>query len=609
MFDYLFRDKHAGVPDSSNPISQSTFSVQQVKNVVPTVWSEHCLECSPPQCYQSCEIFGKRRDGRCVRIEGGIVSLSNPPFMGIDSGFFRFRRWAKIECEYAAKAVTLQKTLSLYRKLGKIERIVNSLSDALPNQFEKTIRFVNDAWFSARRKTLLHFLAEEGQTAESLCLWISAYVTQDTNMIVEISNPNDVFFREMVRLTKGESTSFLQLPEIGNTTDLTMVKLYPERFDETCELTIHALEVIQTDEQTADILPSDKKTDNNVAVDKKKQMIKCVVWDLDNTMWQGTLAEDKDIILNDHVVDVIKMLDSHGIVNSICSKNDYDAANHKLIEYGIREYFVFPRINWNPKSVNIKEIASSINIALSSMAFVDDSVFERSEVSESCSEVMVIDIKEIDNALESWCFQVETSRESKDRRRTYQMLEKQQVEKESWTGDNDAFLLNCEMKLFVSKPLDSELIRCHELVQRTNQLNISGQVITYDELLGVVTSSHQEAYVLKCKDKFGDYGIIGFAVIEQNGQVPLITDMFLSCRVANRKVEYAFFLWLLEKYKNAGRNGLRVLYRKTDRNTPIRLVLDKVVSTVILQSDDIFEYDIDADKIYGEKQVVDVFEI
>src|SRR5262245_53445379 len=102
------------------------------------------------------------------------------------------------------------------------------------------------------------------------------------------------------------------------------------------------------------------------------KIIKLLVWDLDNTLWQGTLLEGDHVRVREDVYAVLKTLDSRGILHSIASKNNYDLAMAMLKEAGIEEYFLYSQVNWNAKSNNIRSIASSINIGLDAVAFIDD---------------------------------------------------------------------------------------------------------------------------------------------------------------------------------------------------------------------------------------------
>ena len=123
--------------------------------------------------------------------------------------------------------------------------------------------------------------------------------------------------------------------------------------------------------------------------------IKCVVWDLDNTMWEGVLLEQEDVRLRPKLKELIRALDDRGILSSIASKNDHDSAWQRLEALGIAEYFLAPQINWHPKSENVKLIAKKLNIGLDSLAFVDDNPFELTEVGSAIPEVLCVNVLDV----------------------------------------------------------------------------------------------------------------------------------------------------------------------------------------------------------------------
>jgi FkbH-like protein len=131
----------------------------------------------------------------------------------------------------------------------------------------------------------------------------------------------------------------------------------------------------------------------------KRGRIKCIVWDLDNTLWNGVLLEDGDVTVRPAVVERIHELDRKGVLHSIASKNDRDAAMEKLRALGLEEMFLHPQINWNPKSDSIRHLAKALNLGLDAFAFVDDQEFERAEVAHGVPEVTCVDILELDEAL------------------------------------------------------------------------------------------------------------------------------------------------------------------------------------------------------------------
>ncbi len=116
-------------------------------------------------------------------------------------------------------------------------------------------------------------------------------------------------------------------------------------------------------------------------------IVKCLVWDLDNTLWQGTLLEDGEVTLPASVEKLIAELDGRGILQSVASKNDHDQAWQRLEALGVAEYFLLPRIGWGPKSDSVREIAAELGFALGTIAFVDDQPAERAEVPFHLPEV------------------------------------------------------------------------------------------------------------------------------------------------------------------------------------------------------------------------------
>ena len=115
--------------------------------------------------------------------------------------------------------------------------------------------------------------------------------------------------------------------------------------------------------------------------------IKCLVWDLDDTLWNGTLLEGDPVFIADEVRHTVEVLDSRGILQSIASKNDHDLAWSRLSELGVADYFILPQISWSPKSDAISYIAKQLNFSLDRIAFVDDQPAERAEVAFHLPEV------------------------------------------------------------------------------------------------------------------------------------------------------------------------------------------------------------------------------
>lgn len=298
----------------------------------------------------------------------------------------------------------------------------------------------------------------------------------------------------------------------------------------------------------------------------KEEKIKCVVWDLDNTIWDGILTEDKEVHIKDGIVDVIKELDRRGVLQSISSKNDYDAGKEKLEELGLWEYFIYPEINWNSKSEAIGNIAKNINIGINTLAFVDDQQFEREEVNFTHPEVLCIDAADTDKILDMDRMMPKyVTSDSKNRRKMYQNdITRNQLE-EKFTGTKEEFLQTLGMKLTISYGQEGDLQRMEELTVRTHQLNSTGYVYSYDELKEFIESDRYDVLVAQMEDKYGDYGKIGLALIEKQESYWELKLLLMSCRVMAKGVGNVFMNSILNRAREKNVE-FRAQFVPTDRN-------------------------------------------
>jgi FkbH-like protein len=302
---------------------------------------------------------------------------------------------------------------------------------------------------------------------------------------------------------------------------------------------------------------------------------KCVVWDLDNTIWSGILIEDgpEKLQLKPGIVEVLRDLDRRGIVHSIASKNNADEALAVLKRFGIEEYFLCPQISWSPKSGGVRNIARRLNIGLDTFLFVDDQPFEREEVGVVLPEVRTIDAVEFCNLPGRVDCKGSATAEAAGRRELYkQQLARQVVEEQFGDEGYLDFLRDCHIELEIQPMQAENLERVHELAQRTNQLNFSGNRYTREQLEAMIDNSNYETYVLTCRDRFGEYGTVGFCIIDR--REPRVLDLAFSCRIQNKRVEHAFLSHILHEYRQNGSPELWANYRKTERNAPQGRVFD-----------------------------------
>jgi FkbH-like protein len=300
---------------------------------------------------------------------------------------------------------------------------------------------------------------------------------------------------------------------------------------------------------------------------------KCVVWDLDNTVWDGVLLEDGDAVrLRPEVEEILQTLDERGILHSIASRNEHDHAWAKLEELGLDHYFIYPKIHWNPKSSSVAAIAEDINIGIDTLVFVDDQPHERDEVTFAHPQVTCVDSADLSVLLEMPELQPRfITSDSRIRREMYQADIARNAIEHEFEGPKEEFLRTLDMTFRISPAGPDDLQRAEELTVRTNQLNATGYTYGYEELEELSRSDDHILLVCSLDDKHGTYGKIGLALVEKNdraeqgGEIWTILLMLMSCRVMAKGVGTVLMNHLLRLAKDAGAR-LQAEFVPTDRN-------------------------------------------
>ncbi len=294
--------------------------------------------------------------------------------------------------------------------------------------------------------------------------------------------------------------------------------------------------------------------------------IKCVVWDLDNTLWNGVLLEDENVTLREGLFQIIKVLDSRGILQSIASKNEYNAAMKKLEEFDLAEYFIYPQIGWNTKSSFVQNVAKSINIGLDTIAFVDDQEFERDEVKNIFPQVMCIDAADINKICDMQEMNPRfITSDSKIRRQLYMSDIRRNDDEKDFEGPQEEFLASLGMKLTIGSVHENDLQRAEELTVRTHQLNSTGYTYSYEELDELHKSDKHKLLIASLEDKYGTYGHIGLTLIECHEDIWILKLLLMSCRVMSRGVGTIMLNHIMNMAKKQGVT-LRAEFVSTERN-------------------------------------------
>lgn len=530
----------------------------QITAVRPAMWEEHCLECSAPSCFESCIHYLSRSDGRCKRFDNGLLTFVEEKACCGQGAHVKFRKWGNMmtilfpamldEAQYAAMQ---KKNASLGNFLAAIE------GSKLP----QSLRWQGIRIPEYLRRRRLRKLTGQDNMADAFLFQGYSYSEESYRLIVEIYDDHAPVWKTAIAIQPGENIAVIsnlseECSKSGN-----LVKVYPEN----------------NLEAELDILWCDFVKGKPISAEQPASKVKCVVWDLDNTLWNGTLIETEDTMslpLNPGVRGVVEELDHRGIIQSVASKNDFEPAMAVLEHLGVAEYFLYPQISWEPKSSSVEQIAKSLNIGIDTLALIDDTVFERQQVQSVWPQVRTYDVTEINGLLARPEFDVPATAESRNRRAMYRAEEQRNTLMKAGRTDIVDFLRKCNLKLHIFTPTtEDEKLRCYELIVRTNQLNMSGKKYTPEEFEQVLARQAHKNFAFSCADDFGEYGVVGFGQYRVEGEVLIFTEFAMSCRVAGKFVESALFAYLLES--KSCRSGSFTV-QKTKKNTLLRNTLEQI---------------------------------
>lgn len=315
---------------------------------------------------------------------------------------------------------------------------------------------------------------------------------------------------------------------------------------------------------------------------------KLIVVDLDDTLWGGIVGEVGWQRLNlgghDPVGEAfadfqrgLKALTNRGVLLGIVSKNTESVAlqaieNHPDMVLNLDDFAGW-KINWNDKAENVVALASELTIGLQSVMFIDDNPAERARVKEALPEVLVPDWSENKMMYASALMGLPhfdtpvISHEDRDRRNMY-LMEKRR--KAAWreVGSLDEWLKTLCVRVKVEQLTEENLQRAVQLLNKTNQMNLSTRRMTDSELVDWVKREHRKLWTFRVSDRFGDSGLTGIISLEVHGHTGRIVDFLLSCRVLGRKIEEAMLFTAASYAESVGLTEIYADYIPTTRNHP-----------------------------------------
>lgn len=304
-------------------------------------------------------------------------------------------------------------------------------------------------------------------------------------------------------------------------------------------------------------------------------MIKCLIWDLDDTLWQGTLGENWDVIFAADRRQLLIRLDERGILQSIASRNDEDLVMRKLEQLGIQSFFLYPQCNFGSKSESIRTIAAALNIGMESVGYIDDNPFELFEIQYFLPEVHLYRADQAGSLLEYPEFNPGASTREASNRRQMMIARKEREDAErQFTGSREDFLKECRMELAVSPGQTADLGRIHELAVRTNQMNNLKIILDETAILDFIHKPGKRVFVARLTDRFGDHGLVGVTLVELSNII-MIRLFCISCRIEGRGVGVAFLSEVINRLQGEypALKEIQCLFKPSDRNRPALMLL------------------------------------
>jgi len=318
---------------------------------------------------------------------------------------------------------------------------------------------------------------------------------------------------------------------------------------------------------------------------------KCVVLDCDNTLWGGIVGEEgiERIAIGDDfpgsayrdLQDFMLYLRSKGALLGIASKNNerdvwdvFEQHDGMLLK---REHISAWSINWDTKSKGLKAIAEQLNIGTDSLVFIDDNLFEIEQVRTSCPEVTAVLLDDeparMVQAIRNLRLFDKFEVTEEDIKRA-DMLQSERKRATATEGlSKNEFIAALELKIELVRAPSSHLSRITQLINKTNQFNLTTIRRSLQEVEAMHADPRWNIYSLRVSDKFGDYGLVGVALVEKAGDRWRIDTFLMSCRVLGRNVEATFFSGLASEAKSEGAETIEAAFVSSAKNALVATLL------------------------------------
>jgi len=316
---------------------------------------------------------------------------------------------------------------------------------------------------------------------------------------------------------------------------------------------------------------------------------RCIVLDLDNTLWGGIVGEDgfdgiklgsgppgnAFVEFQKHLLGLY----NRGILLAINSKNNFDDALKVIEEHPDmvlrKEHFACMKINWNDKVSNLQEISEELNFGLENFVFVDDDPLNREFMKSSLPQVLTIDLpkdpsKYVKSLEDLNDFNVlKITDEDKKRGLMYSQQQERKDFEKSTTSLQD-FLKNMNLQVTIQEADNFTIPRISQLIMKTNQFNLTTKRYQLEDIQKFSKDENVLIGCVQVEDKFGDNGITGVFIVHKDDIKEWTLDTFLlSCRIMGREIEKSILAYIIRKAKEKNIDKIKAEFIPTQKNKPI----------------------------------------
>jgi FkbH-like protein len=302
--------------------------------------------------------------------------------------------------------------------------------------------------------------------------------------------------------------------------------------------------------------------------------LKCLVWDLDDTLWTGTLIEGDACPLREGVREAIEALDARGVLQSVASRSDAALSTRHLGELGLFDYFLHPQMSLEiDKPDQILAISEYLGVDLRHVGFIDNDPFARALVGDALPDVSLFDASQAGSIAALSAFAVTApSAEALGRRAAYRDDEVRRSAEAEYSGPRADFLRGCKIVAQVEPASTQDVVRIAELSLRTHRMNASERRFDSEEIAHCVDSPDSRVQRLRLSDRFGELGTVGATLVDCSEPHWQLRALMVSCRALGRGVGEVLLVDVLQAARSAGAEGVEIHYASTPSNRGMGLL-------------------------------------